>query len=313
MSTMNNTITTTPTTEVKAKTDLYQMVTDRIIKQLEIGVIPWKKPWAKINGGAFNRVTGRPYGLFNQMCLQHEGEYSSFARWTELGGRIKQGEKAETIVFFKKLEPEETETATTESAEVEAREVEETAKPKYVLRYYKVFHISQVLGVSPLPKVEEHEHNRVQEAENLAKDYIEREGITLEEVLSNEAYYSPAEDLIRIPALSQYKNLEEYYGTLFHEMVHSTGTAERLNRPGLAKAGFGTEEYSKEELIAEIGAATLLNGFSIETESSFENSVAYIEGWIQKLRDDKYLIINAARAAEKAAKFIMNLEAVSAS
>lgn len=299
---------TTTSTEVKVRTDLYQLVTDRIISALEIGVVPWKRPWAKINGGAFNRITGRPYGFFNQLLLSHSGEYASFDQWKVLGGRIMQGAKAETVVFWKKLEPKEDETNET------AETPEEAKKPRFVLRYYKVFHISQVLGVSPLPSNEEvNEHNRIQEAEALTREYIEREGITFEETMSNEAYYSPEEDRIHVPALAQYKDVAEYYSTVFHEMIHSTGATNRLNRPGLVTVNFGSETYSKEELIAEIGSACLLNGLGIESEGSFSNSVAYVENWIAKLREDKYLIVNAASAAEKAAKYIMNLDAANAS
>ncbi len=292
----------------KKNFDLYQNVTDRIIKSLEIGVIPWKKPWCKaVGGGAFNYVTGRSYGLLNQLCLGKPGPYATFEQIKEHGGKIIKGSKASTIVFFKKIEPEQT-----EDAEVH----EEKSKPKYVLRYYKVFHVpTQTLNMPALPEQEvEYEHNRSFEAEELTKGYIAREGIAFEEESSNEAYYSPSEDKIHVPTLSQYKDVAEYYSTLVHEMIHSTGHSKRLNRRGLAVASFGSEDYSKEELIAEIGSATILNGFGIESENSFENSVAYIENWMAKLREDKYLIINAASAAERAAKYILNNEAaVSAS
>ncbi len=297
-------MTMTNNTEIKAKTDLYQMVTDRIIKQLELGTIPWKKPWCKaIGGGAFNYVTGRSYGLLNQLSLGQPGPYATFDQIKERGGRIIKGEKASTIVFFKKIEPEQA-----EDAEVK----EETLnKPKWVLRKYSVFHVpTQTLNMPELPmQEEEHEHDRIFEAEELTKGYIAREGITLKEEPSNEAYYSPVEDKIHVPTLSQYKDVAEYYSTLVHEMIHSTGAENRLNRPGLKKASFGSEEYSKEELIAEIGSAAILNGLGIESEDSFSNSVAYIENWIAKLREDKYLIINAASAAERAVKFILNNEA----
>ena len=279
-------------------TDLYQMVTDRIINSLETGVIPWHQPWCLIGSGAFNRVTRKPYSLLNQMCLIHDGEYASFDQWKALGGVIKKGEKAETVVFWKKLESD------VDSSEEDSKS---DTKPKFVLRYYKVFHISQVAGVSPLSTAEkEHQHIRIPKAEELISGYINREGITLEEEKGNEAYYSPAEDRIHIPALCQYKDISEYYSTLIHEMVHSTGNINRLNRPGLAKARFGSEDYSKEELIAEIGAASILNGLGIESDDSFANSVGYIENWLSKLRKDKYLIVRAASAAEKAAKFILD-------
>lgn len=90
-----------------AKANVYQMVTDRIIEQLEQGIIPWERPWTGVRAGAFNRVSKRPYSLLNQMLLKHTGEYATFKQWTELGGKIKKGAKSEIIVFWKILEIEE--------------------------------------------------------------------------------------------------------------------------------------------------------------------------------------------------------------
>ncbi len=272
--------------------DVYQMVNDRIINALASGVVPWRRPWCLVNGGAFNRITGRPYSLLNQMCLKHSGEYATFDQWNSIG-EIKKGAQAEKVVFWKKLEPKD------EEGE------EGDTKARFVLRYYNVFHISQVLGVEPLPSKEEtHYHDRIQDAEGLVNGYIRRESIKLEEERSNRAYYSPKEDTVHIPAISQYLDVEEYYSTLMHELVHSTGHRKRLNRPGLTTVSFGSEEYSKEELIAEIGAASILNGLGIETVGSFTNSVAYIESWLSKLRDDKYLAVHAASAAERAVRYV---------
>lgn len=114
------------------KNNVYQMVTDRIIKQMEQGIIPWHQPWTGVLEGAFNRISKKPYSLLNQMLLEHKGEYATFKQWTELGGKIKKGAKAEIVVFWK-LYPVKDEV-----------DGEEQVKNIPVLKYYNVFHISQV-------------------------------------------------------------------------------------------------------------------------------------------------------------------------
>ena len=117
------------------------------------------------------------------------------------------------------------------------------------------------------------------------------------------AFYRPSSDSVTLPMMEQFKSIAEYYSTAFHELTHSTGHFSRLNR--LEKAVFGSETYSKEELVAEIGAASLMNEMGFETEESFRNSVAYIQNWLKALRNDKKMVISAAGKAEKAAKMIL--------
>lgn len=135
-----------------------------------------------------------------------------------------------------------------------------------------------------------------------------REHITLEHTTSNEAYYSPSRDLIHLPLLEQFKRQEEYYSTAFHEATHSTGHKTRLDRlgTGLQVASFGSESYSKEELVAELGSATILNMLGIETDKSFRNSTAYIQNWLSVLKSDVKFIVSASSKAEKAVKYILN-------
>lgn len=278
--------------------NVYEMVTDRIIKQLESGIIPWEKPWTGVRSGAFNRISKRSYSLLNQMLLQHEGEYATFKQWQELGGKIKKGSKSEIVVFWKMLPIEE-----------ETEEGEKVQKVIPLLRYYNVFHISQVEGVDPLPQEELPELEPIEEAEKVLNDYITREGITLTHSASNEAYYSPASDLIHLPLMEQFKNIEEYYGTAFHEATHSTMTEKRCNRSIENKvAAFGSQDYSKEELIAEIGSANILNTLGIETKHSFRNTSAYIQSWLKVLKDDIKFIVSASSKAEKATKYILNID-----
>lgn len=135
-------------------------------------------------------------------------------------------------------------------------------------------------------------------------DYVDRSGVTLRKQQSDRAYYSPALDTIVVPEVNQFTEIAEYYSTVYHEALHSTGHVSRLNRISDV-ANFGSESYSKEELTAELGASYLVNAVGLETASSFGNSAAYIKGWLSKLKDDKRLIVSAAGKAEKAVQMIL--------
>lgn len=271
--------------------DVYAEVTARIVEQLEQGVIPWKKPWIA-SGAAISHSTGKPYSLLNQILLARPGEYATFKQIQQEGGRVKKGAKSSMVVFWKWLEQED----------------EETKEIKKIpfLRYYNVFHIDQCEGIKakhskPLPNIAQPD----EAAEAIARDYLTRSGVRLIHEEGNRAFYRPSTDSITLPLLAQFKNTSEYYSTLFHEMTHSTGHSSRLDR--LTKvAAFGSEDYSKEELVAEIGAAALVNHAGHETSSSLTNSAAYIQSWLKALQDDKRLIVSASGRAEKAVNLILN-------
>lgn len=160
------------------KANVYEMVTARIIAELEKGNIPWEKPWTGTQTGAFNRISKKPYSLINQMLLLHTGEYATFKQWADLGGHVRKGEKSEIVVFWKILEKEETDKDT---GEKEIRKIP-------MLRYYNVFHISQVEGVKPLAKPFE-EVKPIEEADRVIADYVKRENINFEECASNQALH----------------------------------------------------------------------------------------------------------------------------
>lgn len=280
------------------KINVYDMVTDRIIAELEKGNIPWRwqRPWTGVRSGAYNRITKKPYSIINQMLLKHSGEYATFKQWTDMGGHIRKGEKSEIVVFWKIFESKET---NPDTGEIEIKKIP-------LLRYYNVFHISQVEGVKPL-EVPFKEVEPIEEAEKIITMYVEREHIDFNECASNEAYYSPLQDKVVVPMKEQYNLVNEYYSTTFHELTHSTGHKNRLDRLETeAIASFGSEEYSKEELVAEIGSATLMNVTGIETPKTFKNSTAYIQGWLQVLKNDNKFIVSASSKAEKAVNFIIS-------
>jgi len=242
--------------------DLYQEVTNRIMEQLESGIIPWEKPWISA-GNAVSHATGKPYSLLNQMLLGRPGEYVTFNQCQQEGGKVRKGEKAQMVVFWKWIEEKDPET--------------EEVKQIPFLRYFNVFHIDQCEGltakhVQKLPGTA----NADQNAEAIISGYIQSSGVRLHHEAGDQAFYRPSTDSITLPLLAQFKETAEYYSTAFHEMIHSTGHKTRLDR--LEKtAFFGSEAYSKEELIAEIGAATLVNHAGLETSRSFRNSAAYVQ------------------------------------
>lgn len=278
------------------KANVYEMVTERIIAELEKGVIPWKKPWTGVRSGAFNRISKKPYSIINQILLKHAGEYATFKQWSELGGHIRKGEKSEMVVFWKIFEKEET---NEETGEKEVKKIP-------MLRYYNVFHISQVEGVEPLV-MPFAEVEPIEEADKIITEYVEREHITFDECASNEAFYSPSRDRVVVPMKEQYTNINEYYSTTFHELTHSTGHKNRLDRlHTAADAAFGSETYSKEELVAEIGSASIMNLLGIETPQTFKNSAAYIKNWLSVLKNDNKFIVSASSKAEKAVNYIFS-------
>lgn len=304
-----------------SKATVYQIVTDRILKKLEAGVIPWRKPWVARSGlkaiksiktitrpVAVNWNTQRPYRGINQMLLD-PGEYATYNQIEKAGGKVKKGEHASVIVFWKWLEKPNEETG-------------ETERIPY-LRYYNVFEInsqvdglkSKVGGASPtetttetttalVPVEPEPEPDPIETAEIIMTAYKTCPPIKHDQ--ANRAYYSPGLDYINTPPMACYPVKEEYYSTLFHEAVHSTGHKDRLNRDGVARGAvaFGDETYSKEELVAEIGAAMLCGIAGIEN-ATIDNQAAYIKSWHKRLKEDPRMIVFATGAAQKAADYIL--------
>ncbi len=240
------------------KKDVFETVNNRIIEAIEAGTNPWRKPWIG-KKAPFNIQTGKKYSVLNQLCLTRPGAYATFNQWKAMGGSIKKGSKAEQICFW---------TIYKKTTEEDGQMKEEKIP---VLKTYNVFNIDDVTfkeGKTP-KKVQDYlaslgesgglsfEHERHAKAEEILNAYVQREGITLNECPSDRAFYSPTNDCVQIPELSQFPNVSEYYSTKAHELVHSTGHEKRLKRDFGKK--FGSEKYSREELVAEIGSACFLN------------------------------------------------------
>lgn len=278
---------------------VYQLVTDRIIAQMEAGIIPWLKPWHSTGSAAVSRSTGKPYSLINQMLLPRPGEYATFKQINEAGGRVRKGEKSSTVIFWKQIKVTE--------KNPETEEPEEKLIP--VLRYYQVFNLDQCTGIEPkywrVP--EPTDASPIEAAETVINGYISRSGLKFQnDQPSNEAFYSPARDCVVVPMLTQYDDTAEYYSTAFHELTHSTGHRSRLDRFTTDRAAaFGGTEYSKEELTAELGSCFLMAHCGINSATTERNSAGYLQSWLKALKNDKSMIVGAASRAEKAAALIL--------
>lgn len=270
---------------------VYEYVTEAIIRQLENGVVPWRMPWV---GNTINYVSRKPYRGINVFLLSRKGEYLTFNQIKDQGGTVKKGTKSEMVVFFKVVDKKTS----------DAEQIGKQDK-YFILRYYKVFHLSDVEGIESRI-TEPEEKNPIDEAEKIIEAYTDKPPIKHES--TTKAFYSPPLDYINVPPITSFPETEEYYCTVFHEMAHSTGHKKRLDRfQGSENAMFGSETYSKEELVAEFTASMLCGVAGIE-QKTLENSASYIKSWLGVLMDDKKILVQAAAQAQKAADYIQKIE-----
>lgn len=281
--------------------DLYQEVTNRILTQLENGIVPWHKPWA-VAGKAVSHVNGKPYSLLNQMMLGEPGEYVTFKQCQAEGGKIKKGAKSRMVVFWKMLQRGVKNTDGSDKLAADGKPMMETIP---YLQYYNVFHLNDCEDLKPRHPLPEGAEVHA-DAQQILDGYVARSGVHLLHREQDSAYYQPSTDCIVLPLMAQFKSTEAYYGTAFHEATHSTGHASRLNRLD-KQAHFGNELYSKEELIAEIGSAMLLTKSGMGSDAAFDNSAAYIGSWLKALKNDKRMVVSAAGKAEKAVNMILGV------
>lgn len=312
------------------KVTVEEIITDKIVSMLEKGEIPWHKPWVGTQSFAYNRISAKTairankpipaYSFLNQIMLDKPGEWASFKQWNDEGATVKKGEKSSICVWWSQLSYPQKD----ENGKIVLDENGNQVMKKYwKLRYYSVFHISQVVKAdkianedgtitfvptdeSMIPVIKDEAlpcvFEPIEQAEIVFHDYLDRNKIAFEEY-GDSAFYAPAQDKIVLPPKDCFKSTVEYYSTAFHEATHSTGHESRLNR--LTKtASFGSAVYSKEQLCAEIGAASCMHRLGIETASTLQNSAAYCQSWLKALKNDKKMLASAATKAEKAVHLI---------
>ena len=290
------------------KFDVYQDVTNQIIEALEEGVQPWRCPWEGGSGGGMPlRHNAEPYRGINSVLLTLRGwqrgyvnpVWMTFRQAKELGGMVRKGETSSLVVKYGTFE-------TKQEAEQGASETQQT---RGYLKAYRVFNIDQIDGLEdrfPTPDKSEPFNTRpFEQLSHIASEMIEGMGVSYREG-GNRAFYSPRLDEVCMPPLDRFPKAQDFYSTLFHELVHATGLKSRCDRTKEKQGSrFGNATYAKEELVAEIGSAFLGARLGFEPHH-IEDSAAYIVSWLEALRNDKRLIVRQAAAAQRAVDYLLS-------
>ena len=280
---------------------IYDIINSRIIELLQQGTVPWRKTWHVETNSPKNLVSKKEYrgiNIFMLACMPYNSPFwLTFKQASDKGGHVRKGEKSTPVIFWKWLDKKDVGDDDAETATVNGKIP--------MLRYYSVFNLEQTEGIPSPPTTETiiNTFNPIERAEQIIAGMPYRPEIKHG---GNSAAYSPMLDYVKLPVPEAFESPEEYYSTAFHELIHSTGHTSRVGRKGILEPSyFGSHEYSKEELVAEMGAAFLCGHSGIE-QRTIENSAAYIQGWLKALKNDKTLIVQAAAQGQKAADFILN-------
>lgn len=290
---------------MNANDKIYNMVTERVVAKIEDAIraaengetviAPWHRPWFQA-GMPMNLVSKKAYRGMNVFLLSMIGYASpyflTFNQVRKLGGSVKKGEKGMPVVFWKWIEV---------SKDKDGKKLEEPKKIPF-LRYYTVFNVEQCEGIEDkIPSMPTRTFNPIEDGERIIANMPNRPNMENGEA---RAFYRPTTDTVNMPRKELFDGDAEYYSTCFHELVHSTGHASRLNRKEVTDGNFfGSHDYSVEELVAEMGAIFLCNEIGVAT--TFDNSLAYLKGWLAKIKNDTKMLITASGRAQKAADYIL--------
>jgi antirestriction protein ArdC len=287
------------------RSDIYARVTDEIVRAIEAGVKDYKMPWHQGAGAGLprNASTGNFYRGVNTVALWATGQlrgyalpyWATFLQWEKLGARIRRGEKASVVVFYKR-----------EESPTDDEDRESARGTRSILKGSFVFNAEQVDGWSyPEPIIYEDRTEKLQEVDS----FVESIGADIR-YGGEAAGYNTMLDRIRMPERRQFVGTdtstatEAFYSVILHELVHWSGHPMRLNRD--LSGRFGTSAYAIEELVAELGAAFLCADLGISLNPRRDHA-AYVASWLQVLRQQKSAIFTAASSSTAACRFLGEL------
>lgn len=292
------------------KKPYHVQVAERLIEQLKQGVAPWQKPWEPGDPNSilpYNPITGKRYKGVNVIHLIAQGysdpRWMTYKQAASIGAYVRKGEKGTRIQYWKFTE---TRIKTDENGKPVLDENGKPIKEEIQLDrpqvfYATVFNAQQIEGLPPLQKKKkEIKWNPIERAETILK----ASGAKIHHDQFDQAFYRPSTDSIHLPSRSQFPTAANYYATALHELGHWTGHPSRLNRD--IGHPFGSREYAKEELRAEIASMILGDELGIGYDPS--RHAAYVGAWIEVLQNDPLEIFRAAAAAEKIQGYILGLE-----
>mgnify|MGYP003644592738 FL=1 len=303
---------------------IFEKINKAVIEGLKAKGLSWFKPWrAGQQNAPFNLATDRFYNGFNIFILNYEmvdkgyeyNQWLTFKQVSAKGGKVVKGSKS-TEVYFWQIGYLDNSTGKFVVPKliksINPNERMADGKLRYLktfsVKFYKVFNVSQCEGVEP--KLMEdttsdvtNEPNVV--AETLSQSYIDKQGSLKLVHLEDSAYYSPNRDIVNMPKLDTFIDADSYYKVLFHELAHSTGHKDRLNRKTLLEVNkWGDNTYAKEELVAEISSMYLVGMLGLNPKDNESNSQAYIKGWCNYLEDKPKECVYAMQQATKVVDYI---------
>lgn len=276
---------------VAPRASLYEEVTLRIIAELEAGRVPWVQPWGPATAGPGlprNAVTGRCYSGINVLLLWgaviHGGypgqSWLTFRQALAAGGSVRKGEHGVGIVYADRFVPVAARGAATGAGRAPgAPEGDDEPRTFPILKRFTVFNVAQCEGLregfagdpAPLPE---------REIVPVAEAVIAASGVDFR-IGGDRAYYVPSRDYVSVPPQPAFFDQINWYRTALHELTHATGHATRLDR-NLASS-FGSKDYAREELVAEMGSAFLCAALGIVPTVRHAD---YLATWLELLRDD---------------------------
>lgn len=283
--------------------NVHKYVTDRMIQKIMEAIkdgsaAPWQKPWS-VN--KVNYVTGIPYTGLNTWLLPDDScefiTYKQLVKYLkgdkEQANRLTKGKRTFPVIFWKVIDIDE-----------DNETNDEDEKQRFICRYYSVFKVSDIDVLET--KICKTPIDSNKECDNFINALSTQAGLVFR-TSGYKAFYTPSLDVVTVPPKDSFIASSEYYSTSFHEIIHWTGHKSRLDRLDTV-ISFGSSNYSKEELVAEMGSSILLGHFGINTERTEQNQVSYLRGWLKKLKDDEFYIISAAQKAQKAVNYLLEFE-----
>jgi len=291
---------------------VYQLITDSALQLLDKGIVFWREPW--------NGPSDSPQNLWAHLKTKqgHRGVYQGVntfslhgrrllrgynSPWwvtplqaTKLGGKVmesqlyKNGGPGGSLVVYWDM--------------TEKTKADGTTKKNFFLKFTSVYHVDQCEGLDgtiPPEEIVPRVFTPHEMAEQIIVGRPHPAPITHDG--GNRAYYRPINHTIHMPHAQCFESATAYYSTLWHEVTHSTGID--LQRYKAGDATFGSDPYAFEELVAEMGATALCAHCGMENQGDFDQSAAYLAGWVSRFKEKRDLLYKAAAAAEKSRKYLL--------
>ena len=295
--------------------DYAKKVSSEIIDQIKAGVAPWQKPWKPgERHSAENFSTGKQYTGGNRVYLMSrairdgrgDNRWGTYNQIREAGGQVRKGEKGTQVLFFtdRNSRVAKDEKGQTMKNKEGKTIYEEQKRETPICKQYTVFNVEQAEGLELKPR--EGQVRPEWDSHRDAEKVIAANGATVQHVAGDRAVYLVSQDKIVLPEPSQFPNRNGYYQTALHECGHATGHPERMDRESLKEGvanGFGSPEYAREELRAEISA--MMTGESVGVGHDPKRGAAYVENWVKVLEKDPHEIHRASRDAQKMTDYLM--------